>query len=78
MSDTNLFHEHLDECQQCRDHPFALCPTGDRRLRAAALGEEDSLVLLDEITSLFPRSPELEAMHKRFLQGLNDKASEEG
>ena len=22
------FHSHLDECKQCRDHPFALCPIG--------------------------------------------------
>ncbi len=22
------FHDHLDQCQQCRDHPFALCPIG--------------------------------------------------
>jgi len=22
------FHEHLDKCRQCRDHPFDLCPAG--------------------------------------------------
>lgn len=22
------FHAHLDECRQCREHPFALCSTG--------------------------------------------------
>jgi hypothetical protein len=26
---TVRFHEHLDACQQCREHPFALCPTGN-------------------------------------------------
>jgi hypothetical protein len=22
------FHAHLDVCEQCREHPFALCPKG--------------------------------------------------
>jgi hypothetical protein len=22
------FHSHLDECRQCADHPFDLCPSG--------------------------------------------------
>lgn len=26
------FHRHLDECQQCREHPFALCQAGERLL----------------------------------------------
>lgn len=29
------FHAHLDACEQCRDHPMALCPVGARLLRAA-------------------------------------------
>lgn len=29
----NLFHKHLDECTQCREHPFDLCATGDLLLR---------------------------------------------
>lgn len=32
------FHAHLDVCEQCREHPFALCPTGDTLLRQAATG----------------------------------------
>lgn len=32
------FHEHLDACSQCRNHPFALCEEGVRRLENAALG----------------------------------------
>jgi len=32
------FHAHLDACQQCRDNPFDLCPTGAKLLRAAASG----------------------------------------
>jgi len=30
------FHSHLDICDQCRNHPFDLCPTGASLLRAAA------------------------------------------
>jgi 8-oxo-dGTP pyrophosphatase MutT (NUDIX family) len=30
------FHAHLDVCRQCREHPFALCSTGGRLLRATA------------------------------------------
>lgn len=26
------FHNHLDECKQCRDNPIALCPIGIRIL----------------------------------------------
>ena len=22
------FHKHLDECKQCRENPFGLCPKG--------------------------------------------------
>lgn len=28
------FHAHLDECDQCRNHPFALCAKGGPLLRA--------------------------------------------
>jgi hypothetical protein len=31
------FHEHLDECRQCREHPFALCPYGAKALQREAL-----------------------------------------
>jgi len=24
----NKFHDHLDECEQCRNHPFDLCEKG--------------------------------------------------
>jgi len=27
MSD-NRYHDHLDVCDQCREHPFDLCVTG--------------------------------------------------
>jgi hypothetical protein len=26
--DPDKFHKHLDECKQCRDNPFDLCPVG--------------------------------------------------
>lgn len=27
-----LFHAHLDQCEQCRNNPFGLCPEGSRLL----------------------------------------------
>ncbi len=37
----NVFHEHLDVCQRCREQPFNLCLIGQLKLAeaAAALGE---------------------------------------
>lgn len=32
----NVFHSHLDECAQCREHPFALCDTGRKLIVEAA------------------------------------------
>lgn len=29
------FHDHLDSCQQCADHPFNLCAVGARLLESA-------------------------------------------
>jgi hypothetical protein len=31
----NVFHDHLDVCKQCREHPFALCPVGAAALEQA-------------------------------------------
>lgn len=31
----DAFHRHLDQCQQCREHPFDLCDEGARLLHAA-------------------------------------------
>jgi len=28
LSGIDRFHAHLDICEQCREHPFQLCPTG--------------------------------------------------
>lgn len=32
------FYDHVDECEQCRNSPFALCKTGEHYLKLAALG----------------------------------------
>jgi len=32
----NIFHDHLDTCSHCNDHPFALCHEGIKALREAA------------------------------------------
>lgn len=31
----DAFHAHLDECQQCANHPFALCAEGAKLLELA-------------------------------------------
>lgn len=35
---TNKFHEHLDECEQCRENPLALCSTGAQLLDVECFG----------------------------------------
>jgi hypothetical protein len=37
------FHTHLDNCEQCRNKPFELCPIG-RALAGAALKELESFI----------------------------------
>jgi hypothetical protein len=32
------FHNHLDSCAQCEQHPFDLCAIGARLLRETATG----------------------------------------
>ena len=32
----DAFHQHLDQCQQCRDNPCRLCDEGVKLLQAAA------------------------------------------
>lgn len=31
----DAFHKHLDQCRQCREHPFALCRIGSAILQGA-------------------------------------------
>ena len=31
----DVFSDHLDVCQQCEQHPFALCAEGERLIRQA-------------------------------------------
>jgi hypothetical protein len=40
MQDIQNFHDHLDRCEQCRNHPFALCAKGYKLLVIAASGDE--------------------------------------
>lgn len=35
MNPVDKFHEHLDGCSQCRNHPFDLCCIGRILLHAA-------------------------------------------
>tara|TARA_Y100000310_G_scaffold218778_1_gene220076 strand:- start:536 stop:991 length:456 start_codon:yes stop_codon:yes gene_type:complete len=40
-----VFHGHLDECQQCRDHPFDLCQIGQMGMRLCELSIPNPIVL---------------------------------
>jgi hypothetical protein len=33
---TTPYHDHLDVCDWCAEHPFDLCPTGNRTIREEA------------------------------------------
>ena len=39
----DLFHAHLDLCQQCREHPFDLCVIGANLLYAEATETETAV-----------------------------------
>jgi hypothetical protein len=40
---TDAFHCHLDQCAQCREHPFELCEEGAILLRAAGIEAQRKL-----------------------------------
>ena len=42
------FHDHLDACEQCRNNPFALCPTGLKLLETGTMSSCDALRLIDD------------------------------
>lgn len=42
------FHAHLDVCEQCRNNPFALCPTGLKLLETGTMSSCDALRLIDD------------------------------
>lgn len=50
MSD-NIFHRHLDQCQQCRDQPFNLCPSGYLLLNQAVQETAPKMTLEDFINT---------------------------
>jgi len=37
LDSVDKFHAHLDTCRQCADHPFDLCPVGDKLLHDAVV-----------------------------------------
>ncbi len=41
-----VFHEHLDSCRQCADHPFDLCVVGATLLRIA-IDQPPAVVAVD-------------------------------
>ena len=40
----------MDECAQCRNHPFALCHVGERLIWKAALSTEAKPAATDSVT----------------------------
>ena len=36
----NVYHDHLDECEQCRNNPMMMCPEGHRRLKQQVTGQD--------------------------------------
>ena len=38
---SQVFHHHLDRCEQCAQVPFKLCPEGHRLLIAAVRPQEE-------------------------------------
>jgi hypothetical protein len=39
MDDIDRFHAHLDECRQCSEQIFNLCPVGAELIEKAATGD---------------------------------------
>jgi len=39
----NVYHNHLDMCDQCRNNPFDMCPEGERTLLLQATGNDPGL-----------------------------------
>jgi len=46
MTDFQKFHEHLDNCHQCKNNPFNLCKRGQELLQKAAT--ENELITLSQ------------------------------
>jgi hypothetical protein len=44
---SNAFHDHLDVCQQCREHPFELCPKGALTFRETLVNAALNLPLCE-------------------------------
>ena len=40
-ANVDKFHNHLDECRQCRDNPFALCAKGHELLTGEKVDDND-------------------------------------
>ena len=57
MSD-NPFHDHLDVCEQCREHPFSLCLVGEQKMKeaVAVLAVSGSLLSPTEARFLLERN----------------------
>jgi hypothetical protein len=66
---TLTFHAHLDQCQQCRDHPHQLCPEGLQQLLAAGGWTMDTCRICGSHIGWGPPAEHLRLCDKPSCQG---------
>jgi hypothetical protein len=79
---TNPFHNHLDECKQCRDNPWGLCVEGAKLLKdtaeASAAGAKYDLStrayddLVGAYSAVFDENARLRERHEVHLKLVRD------
>ena len=50
-----LFHQHINQCPHCHDHPFALCLEGLRLLTAASSAVHAVGCLCEDCSAAYER-----------------------
>jgi len=83
---TNPFHDHLDECKQCRQNPWGLCAVGAKLLKdtaeASAGGTKfdlDTKVyddLMEAYAAVFAENERLRERHEAHLKVIRDVTSD--
>lgn len=71
------FHEHLDACEQCRNHPFDLCPVGHTLLMSSIIqfksGREATQVLSLALRKLRLSNEPLDATARALADVLQEQ-----
>lgn len=60
----DAFYAHLDACEQCREHPFDLCPVGGPLLMATA-GPSKPFSMGATVTGRLPSAPRFQSMEPK-------------